>query len=322
MSSKQYRTRLVIIGSGPAGLSAAIYAGRAHLQPIVLEGDKPGGQLMGTTLVENWPGTQQILGPDLMRQMQEHARACGATLLADEAITIETTQRPFHITTKQGSTILADTIIVATGAVPKRLNVPGESDYWGKGVSSCAVCDGVFYKDKKVVVVGGGDTAMEVASFLTKFTKQITVVHILAELTASATMQERVLNNSDIKIIYNSTVTEIKGDGSHVTQVTISNQKDNSTQSMDVDGVFIAIGYTPKTDMFKNALAVNAYGYLEVTDHTKTSIAGIFAAGDVADYRYRQAITSAGSGCMASLDAERFLHTVNHNKHAPVANQH
>jgi thioredoxin reductase (NADPH) len=307
MAAAHHTTQLVIIGSGPAGLTAAIYAGRARLKPIVIEGNNPGGQLMGTTIVENWPGIKSIMGPKLMMDMQEQARSCGTEFISGQATDIDTSTRPFIITTNKGVTIAADTVIIATGAVPKRLGVPGEQEYWGKGVTSCAVCDGAFYKDKKVIIVGGGDTAMEDASFMTKFTNDITIVHILDKLTASAAMQERVLNNAAIKIIYASTISSIKGNGEHVTNVSITNQHTGKEQEISTDAVFVAIGYSPKTDMFKGKLDMDSFGYIKVTNHTLTSIPGIFSAGDVADYRYRQAVTSAGSGCMAALDAERYL---------------
>jgi thioredoxin reductase (NADPH) len=307
MAAAHRTTKVVIIGSGPAGLTAAIYAGRARLQPMVIQGNNPGGQLMGTTLVENWPGIKSIMGPKLMMDMQEQALACGAEFVSGMVTEIDTTLRPFVLTTNHGITIAADTVIVATGAVPKRLNVPGEQEYWGKGVTSCAVCDGAFYKDKKVIIVGGGDTAMEDASFMTKFTNEITIVHILDKLTASAAMQERVVGNSNIKIIYSSTVSEIKGNGDHVTGAIITNKLTGKEETITTDAVFVAIGYSPKTDIFKGKLETDDFGYLKVTNHTHTSVPGIFSAGDVADYRYRQAVTSAGSGCMAALDAERYL---------------
>ena len=298
--------KLLIIGSGPAGLTAAIYAGRAQLQPLVIEGNNPGGQLMGTTFIENWPGEKSILGPDLMIKMREQAQHFGAQLISQDVIDVDFNHRPFTVTTKKQAH-KAHTVIIATGATPKRLNCPGEDHYWGKGVTSCAVCDGAFYKDKKVVIVGGGDTAMENASFMTNFTNDITLVHILPELTASWPMQERVVRDSRITIIYQSTVTAINGNGTTVQSVEITNQQTAQKTILPCDGVFIAIGLSPNTDLFKGQISLNDYGYILLDDHTRTSIPGVFAAGDVADARYRQAITSAATGCAAALDAERYL---------------
>lgn len=300
------KTNLIIIGSGPAGLTAGIYAARANLQPIIIEGKEPGGQLMGTTTVENWPGSLSILGPQLMMDMKEHAKKAGCSFVSGDAIRVDFSKKPFFVATEKEE-FSASAVIVATGATPKKLGVPGEDTYWGKGVTTCAVCDGAFYKDQAVVIVGGGDTAMEDASFMTKFTKNITIVHILDKLTASHAMQERVINNPDIKIIYNSTVTEINGTNDHVSQVVISNQKTNEKQTLNTRALFIAIGLKPNTEIFKHQLSLDDWGYLKVENQTKTNVAGVFAAGDVHDYRYRQAITSAGAGCMAALDAERYL---------------
>lgn len=301
---------LVIIGSGPAGLTAGIYAARANLKPLIIEGKQPGGQLMGTTAVENWPGEKSILGPKLMMNMKEHAAQFDCRFLPEEVVSVDFKQRPFKLVTHHNQEIFAHSVIVATGASPKRLGVPGEETYWGNGVTTCAVCDGAFYPDKKIVIVGGGDTAMEDASFMTKFTQDITVVQILDTLTASAPMQRRVLENPAIKVLYNSAVTEIHGDDKHVTHITVTNQETNETTQIPADGVFIAIGMNPNTKIFYDQLELDRWGYMKVHNHTRTSIEGVFAAGDVADYRYRQAITSAGAGCMAALDAERYLHEV------------
>lgn len=299
--------KLIIIGSGPAGLTAGIYAGRAQLNPLILEGKSPGGQLMGTTYVENWPGEKRILGPELMKNMKEHAIEYGCNFLAHEVVKVDFSKRPFTLWTHRGRELKAESVIIATGAQPKKLGIPGEEQYWGKGITTCAVCDGAFYKDKSVVIVGGGDTAMEDASFMTKFTNKITIIQILDHLSASAPMKKRVIENPNINIIYNSTVTEIKGDGNHVQEITITDQKTGKQQNLKTDAVFIAIGLQPATDIFKGQLELGKWGYLQVKDHTKTSVEGVFAAGDVVDYRYRQAITSAGAGCMAALDAEKFL---------------
>lgn len=305
--AEKIKEKLVILGSGPAGLTAAIYAARSHLDPLVIEGKEPGGQLMGTTAVENWPGQISIMGPDLMQKMRDHAVHFKTRFISEEVTHANVGTRPFVLTTNKGKTIQAEALIIATGASAKRLGCPGEAEYWGKGVTTCAVCDGAFYADKEVVVVGGGDTAMESASFLTNYTKKITIIHILDELTACPSMQERVINNPSIKIIYNSTVTAIHGSEGRVNGVTIANRKSGEQKTLPADGVFVAIGLNPNTALFKNQLEMNPAGYIIVKNHTYTSVPGVFVAGDVADMRYRQAITSAGTGCAATLDAERFL---------------
>lgn len=299
--------KLIIIGSGPAGLTAGVYAARANLKPVIIEGSAPGGQLMGTSYVENWIGEKQIMGPQLMMKMRDHAKHFGCTFVSESVQSVDFSKKPFTVTTNKNKVLQAESIIIATGAESKKLNIEGEQEYWGKGVTTCAVCDGAFYPDKRVVIVGGGDTAMEDASFMTKFTDKITIVHILDKLTASHAMQERVINNEKITIIYNSTVSAIDGNGSHVTGATITNQKTGVSEHIETDAVFIAIGMNPNTKPFQGQLELDQYGYMKITDHTKTSVEGVFAAGDVADYRYRQAITSAGSGCMAALDAEKYL---------------
>lgn len=303
-------TTLIIIGGGPAALTAAIYAARANLKPIIFEGKMPGGQLMGTTAVENWPGAISILGPDLMINMREHAVAMGAEIISQEITAVNLNKKPFSIVTDKGQEYSTKALIIATGAQPNKLaNCPGQDEYWGKGVTTCAVCDGALYKDKKVVIVGGGDTAMEDASFMTNYTKNIIIIQNLEELSATYAMQQRVVEHPDIKIIYSSTVTEIKGNGTKVTGISIINLKTNEKTELATDGVFLAIGLKPTTALFKGQLDLNSYGYLIVHDGTKTSKEGVFGAGDVADPRYRQAITSAGTGCMAALDAERYLKT-------------
>jgi thioredoxin reductase (NADPH) len=299
--------KLIIIGSGPAGLTAGIYASRANLAPLIIEGKNPGGQLMNTSHVENWPGHKSILGPNLMMNIRDHAKHFGCRFVSHEIVKVDFSQRPFTLWTNRDKELKAHSIIIATGASPNKLNVPGEAEYWGKGVTTCAVCDGAFYPDKNVVIVGGGDTAMEDASFMLKFTKKITIIQILDKLTASHAMQQRVLNNPDIKIIYNSTVTEFKGNGSHVTSVIVKNNKTGAVEEMPFDGAFLAVGLKPNTQPFKGHIELNDWGFINVKNHTQTSVPGIFAAGDVEDYRYRQAITSAGSGCMAALDVEKYL---------------
>lgn len=339
--------KVVILGSGPAGLTAGIYAGRSGLDPLIIDGNKPGGQLMTTSAVENWPGEVSIPGPALMENMRTHAGTYGARFLDASVTGVDLSQRPFLLTTNSPqpaeNKIATQTLIIATGAQPKKLCIPGEETYWARGVSTCAVCDGTFYRDKAVVIVGGGDTAMETASFMTKFTKNITIVHILPKLTATHAMQQRVINDHRIKIIYNSTVTAIRGTAdatthetgpgspplirndlreahaepivsmSHkVTHIIIKNQKTGEESSLPAEGVFIAIGIIPNTSLFKGQLELNDYGYILLKEHTQTSVSGVFAAGDVADSRYRQAITSAGHGCAAAMDAERFLSEQSH----------
>jgi thioredoxin reductase (NADPH) len=299
--------KLIIVGSGPAGLTAAIYAARANLEPIVIDGDTPGGQLIKTSYVENWPGEKSILGPQLMMNMRDHAKQFGTQFVSGIVTKVDFSQKPFSITVDNKKTLQSHAVIIATGATPKRLGVPGEDRYWGKGVTTCAVCDGAFYKDRKVVVVGGGDTAMEDASFLKKFTKDITIVHILDKFTASHAMQERVINDPDIKVYYGSTVTEMHGDNQKVTGVTVTNQADGTTMRLEADGVFVAVGLSPNSAPFKEYIACNKGGWIEVTDQTRSNVEGVFVAGDVHDYRYRQAVTAAGAGCMAALDVERYL---------------
>ncbi len=302
--------QLIIIGSGPAGLTAAIYAARSNLNPLVIDGDTPGGQLITTTLVENWPGEKSILGPTLMTNMREHTQHVGTQFLAETVTKADFSQQPFTLWTNRGTQLKADAVIIATGTTPKKLECPGESEYWGKGITTCAICDGIFYPDKKVLIVGGGDTAMEDASFLKKFTKDITIVQILDKLTASYAMQQRVINDPDITIIYNSTVTEVRGNGKFITGVTITNQKTKKETKIAIEGVFIAIGLQPNSTPFKGQVTTDKWNYITAINQTKTSVEGVFVAGDVQDYRYRQAITSAGAGCMAALDAERYLNKI------------
>lgn len=301
------KEHLIIIGSGPAGLTAAIYASRAGLNPLVIDGSEPGGQLMGTTAVENWPGEKSILGPTLMQNMRKHAEHFGTRFLSATITQVDFAKKPLKMTTSKGEALQADGIIIATGAKPKKLGCEGEEEYWGKGVTTCAVCDGAFYKDRPVVIVGGGDSAMEDASFMTNFTKDITIIHILDKLTASKAMQNRVINHPNITIIYSSTVTAIKGNGDHVTSVLITDQKTKEAKEIPTDAVFVAIGLNPNTAIVKGQLELTDYGHIKTENHTKTSADGVFAAGDVTDPRYRQAITSAGSGCMAALDVEKYL---------------
>lgn len=306
MTKEKTHYSLIIIGSGPAGLTAALYASRGNLSPLVINGPKPGGQLMGTNLIENWPGQVSILGPKLMTQMKEHAAYFGTEFLDESVISVDFKAMPFKIITTH-KILTTSAVIIATGASPKTLGCPGEDKYWGKGVTTCAVCDAAFYKNMPVVIVGGGDTAMEDASFLLNFTDKITIIQISDQLSASAIMQKRVLNNPKITIIYNATVSEIKGNGQQVTGVVVKHTKTNQTQEIEANGVFIAIGLNPNVTPFKGQIVLNKQGFIQIENHTKTNIPGIFVAGDVTDFLYRQAITAAGAGCMAALDAERYL---------------
>ncbi|MBT4855855.1 thioredoxin-disulfide reductase [bacterium] len=297
---------LIIIGSGPAGLTAGIYASRAELAPLIVRGKEPGGQLMGTTEVENWPGNTSIMGPKLMMNMEEHAKHFGSIMLDEEIVKVDFSQRPFKLWTHKETELQANAVIIATGATPLRLQVPGEEKLWGKGVSTCAICDGAFYKDKKVVIVGGGDSAMEMALFMTKFTNKVTIIQIQETLSASKPMQTAVLKNKDISIIYNTSVTQIGGDD-HIKSITAMNVKTKETEKIELDGLFIAIGLKPQTKFLEGQVELDKYGYLVLENETRTSVEGVFGAGDVSDYRYRQAITAAGAGCMAALDVEKYL---------------
>lgn len=302
--------KLIIIGSGPAGLTAGIYAARANLDPIIIEGSNPGGQLMGTTIVENWPGTSSIMGPQLMAAMRDHAKKTGCTFVSGDVVSCSLTKQPYTLTTSTGKQLSADALIIASGATPKRLGVPGEDAYWGKGVTTCAVCDGALYKGQPAVVVGGGDTAMEDASFMMNLTDKITIIHIGSTLSASMAMQKRILNNPKVTIIYNAQVTEIIGDGTHVQKIVYTDKTTGTQHELSTSVIFVAIGLKPNTAPFAGQITLNPYGYVIRTERMATSVPGVFAAGDVADYQYRQAITSAGTGCMAALDAERYLKTL------------
>jgi thioredoxin reductase (NADPH) len=310
--------RVVILGSGPAGLTAALYASRAELQPLVIEGgggddptDVPGGQLMLTTEVDNYPGFPEgILGPELMQRMRRQAERFGTEFAAGEVKAAEFKHRPFTLTLGDGA-LTADTIVVATGARARWLGLPEELEFRTKigGVSACATCDGFFYKGKEVLVVGGGDTAMEEAGFLAKFATKVTIVHRRAALRASKAMQSRAKANPKIAWLLDSVVEKILGGaGRGVTGAVVRNVKTGEVREVPAGGIFMAIGHTPNTALFRGQLEMDEQGYLLVRDGTSaTSVPGVFAAGDVADHRYRQAITAAGTGCMAAIDAERFL---------------
>lgn len=302
---------VVICGSGPAGLTAALYLSRANLAPTVFEGVmQPGGQLTTTTEVDNFPGFPEgITGPELVERMKAQATRFGATFVMDEITQVDLSSRPFKLESSYSGAFEADALIIATGAEAKKLDVPGAETYWQRGATACATCDGFFFQDQDVAVIGGGDTAMEEANFLTKFASEVTIVHRRDSFRASKLMQQRVFENPKIKILWNQQVVEVLGerDGG-VTGVRLEDTVTGAQSEYSTEGVFMAIGHVPNTKFLAGALEVDADGYLVVEKgSTRTRIDGVFAAGDVADKQYRQAITAAGSGCMAALDAERWL---------------
>ena len=300
--------KVVIIGSGPAGYTAAIYAARATLQPLLVEGFQPGGQLTITSEVENYPGFPDgVMGPALMEEMKKQATRFGTRFVAGEVTRVDLTKRPFRLWVEQDE-LTADAIVVATGASAKWLNIPSEKQYQGRGVSACATCDGFFFRNVEVAVVGGGDTAIEEATFLTKFASKVHLIHRRAELRASKIMQRRALENPKIAMVWDSAVEEVLGDGKAVTGLRLKSTTGGPTRELKVQGLFMGIGHEPNTALFKGQLDMNEVGYLTVKPpSTATSVPGVFACGDVADPNYRQAISAAGTGCMAAIDAERFL---------------
>jgi thioredoxin reductase (NADPH) len=307
------KRRVVIMGSGPAGLTAALYTSRANLHPVVYEGFQPGGQLTITTEVENFPGFEDgIMGPEVMDKMRKQVQKFGTELRGQEIISADLSKRPFRLVDSKNNEIFTETFIIATGARAKLLNIPGEKEYMGYGVSACATCDGFFYRGLKVLVVGGGDTAMEEANFLTKFASEALLIHRRNEFRASKIMQDKVKANKKVNFLFDSVIEEIVGelkDGKKfVTGAKIKNVKSNQTTEVKCDGIFMAIGHEPNTSLFKDVIEMDNEGYIITKPKsTSTNIHGVFACGDVQDHYYRQAISAAGSGCMAAIDAERFI---------------
>jgi len=306
--------KLLILGSGPAGYTAAVYGARANLEPVIITGMEKGGQLTTTTDVDNWPGDHEgVQGPELMERMEKHAVRFGTEIIFDHIHTADLSKRPFTLTGDQG-TYTADALIIATGATAKYLGLPSEEAYKGKGVSACATCDGFFYRNQKVAVIGGGNTAVEEALYLSNIASEVHVVHRRDEFRAEKILQKHILEkaeNGNITIHWNRTLDEVLGDDMGVTGIRIKSTEDGSTEEIDVAGVFIAIGHKPNTDIFEGQLEIEN-GYIKVKsglngNATATSVEGVFAAGDVADQVYKQAVTSAAAGCMAALDAEKFL---------------
>lgn len=304
------QVRVAVIGSGPAGYTAGVYAARAALNPVIIRGLQPGGQLTITTDVENWPGESMIMGPDLMEKMAAQAKHVGAEIVDDIVSDVDFSQRPFRLTLDSGNVYLADTVVIATGAQARWLGLESEGRFRGFGVSACATCDGFFYRGKTVAVVGGGNTAVEEALFLTNFAQKVYLIHRRDELRADKTNQARLLANPKVEAVWNAEVAEVIGasDPLGVTGLKLRGTNGGSDRTLDVDGLFIAIGHDPATSLFKGKLNMDGEGYiLTAPDSTATSVPGVFAAGDVKDKVFRQAVTAAGMGCMAALEAERFL---------------
>lgn len=305
MQTKQ----VIIIGSGPAGYTAALYTSRAGLSPVVIEGHEPGGQLTTTTDVENFPGFPEgVMGPDLMNKMRDQVKKFGTEFLATKVSEVNLSKRPFHVKCENGQEFLAETLIISTGASAKYLGLPHEMQLIGKGVSACATCDGFFYRNKVVHVVGGGDTALEEANFLTRFASKVYLVHRKDSFRASKPMQARTLANPKIEVVWNTEIKEILFDDSGVNGLRVHNNKTNEMSERQTDGFFLGIGHEPNTKFLKEQLALDDHGYIKtIGGHPDTSVPGVFACGDVQDPYYRQAISAAGSGCQAAIRAERFL---------------
>jgi thioredoxin reductase (NADPH) len=303
---------VIIIGSGPAGYTAGIYTSRANLSTLLITGTLPGGQLMTTSEVENYPGFPNgIFGPELMMNMRQQAERFGAVIVDDEVLKVDFKKRPFTITT-HAETYTAEATLVCTGASPRKLGIPAEQQFSGRGVSYCATCDGPFFKGENIVVVGGGDTAMEEATFLTKFGKSVRVVHRRDSLRASKILQQKALENPKIEFIWNNVVADIKGNNK-ISTVLVKDINTGKERTIETGGLFVAIGHEPNTAIFKGQLELDDKGYIVLKQHTKTSVEGVFAAGDVHDHRYRQAVTAAGFGCMAAIDVEKWLSERKHS---------
>lgn len=298
---------VIILGSGPAGLTAALYTARADLNPLVVEGYQPGGQLTLTTMVENFPGFPDgIMGPDLMAAMKQQAARFGAEFVSGQATAVDLSGQPLKVTVDEKTTYETRALIIATGASAKMLGLPKERSLIGRGVSTCATCDGFFFRDRRLAVVGGGDTAMEEALFLTKFASSVTVIHRRDTLRAAKIMQQRAMANEKISFIWDTVVVDVLGEDK-VTGLRLRNVKTGEESTFECDGLFVAIGHQPNTEIFKGQLELDEAGYIKVRERTRTNIPGVFVAGDVHDYMYRQAVTAAGSGCMAAMDCERWL---------------
>ncbi|KIT17469.1 thioredoxin-disulfide reductase [Jannaschia aquimarina] len=309
-TSETKHTKVLIIGSGPAGYTAAVYASRAMLEPVLIQGIQPGGQLTITTEVENWPGDTEVQGPDLMVRMEAHARAVGTEIIGDHITSVDLSKRPFTAHGDSGVTYTADALILATGAQAKWLGLPSEEAFKGFGVSACATCDGFFYRGQEVVVVGGGNTAVEEALFLTNFASKVTLVHRRDSLRAEKILQDRLFKNPKVEVIWDHQLDEVLGTDmpKGVTGIRLAHAKTGETREVSCTGVFIAIGHAPANELVRDVLDTHMGGYVVTRpDSTATSVPGVFAAGDLTDHIYRQAVTSAGMGCMAALEAERFL---------------
>ncbi|MBQ4824889.1 thioredoxin-disulfide reductase [Leisingera sp. HS039] len=308
--SETRHTKVLIIGSGPAGYTAGVYAARAMLEPVLVQGIEPGGQLTTTTEVENYPGFTEVQGPDLMIKMQEHAQAMGCEVIGDYITSLDASARPFVAKADSGTTFTADAVILATGARAKWLGLESEEKFKGFGVSACATCDGFFYRGQEIVVIGGGNTAVEEALFLTNFASKVTLIHRRDELRAEKILIDRLMKNDKIKPLWFHTLEEVVGTENPlgVEGIVVKNVQTGELKEIPCKGVFVAIGHAPANELVKDVLELHNGGYVQVKPgSTETSIAGIFAAGDLTDHKYRQAVTSAGMGCMAALDAERFL---------------